>query len=455
MIKKFSLLALCSLSANAEVNVLANGTLETTACAYGRGSVAILEAKNQASIELANFIKGNKSLSAQATTQQISSSLTDDAATLYQKKRSLMLAGLNSMAMPLNYSSPILSGNDTCMKVSLDPNQLGASEEQNWQEDSHDISVTVIGEGWAKKGKSALVNAEQDALQRAVSQVVGVWLSQQYAQSSSTEMSIVDGNESMHMRELIGQQLSSHSEGLVKEWQTLKTKALQGAGMQVTLLAVVEKAPLVQQASQLLSIIGSPRVKVFAPEPLKTELKAWLNQQGIEVGDSASLAIYAQSELVKRENNRRLHLSIDVRDLSGNIYGNWKNDPSLMSLPKDPHVEQDLLAVYLASPSQSRALHLALNQAFTQVVARGGLVREILLPNQKLTEPEMLHDVLNTLGGVSDVAIHKRNDYTVASLRYKGNTGELANAVDQAIGTITSKTLSKIKIEDDFTLRYK
>ena len=126
-----------------------------------------------------------------------------------------------------------------------------------------------------------------------------------------------------------------------------------------------------------------------------------------------------------------------------------------MSLPDDPYVEKDLMAVHLASESQSKALHSTLNTAFTQVVARGGLVREVLLPSNKLTQPEKLHAVLSTLGGVSDVAIDKRSDYTVASLRYKGNTGELAHALDQALATITVKTLSKITIENDFTLRYK
>jgi hypothetical protein len=49
MIKKFGLLALCSLSAQAQVDVLSDGTLQTQACAYGRGSTAISGAKAQAS----------------------------------------------------------------------------------------------------------------------------------------------------------------------------------------------------------------------------------------------------------------------------------------------------------------------------------------------------------------------------------------------------------------------
>ena len=454
MSKRLALLVLCSASAHAQVEVLSDGTLQTQTCAYGRGKLAISGAKAQASAELASFIKGHKSLKVQSAQQHLASDLTDDAASLYEQQHSNILEGLSVGAIPLSYSAPVLSGNDTCVTVRLDPGELGEAKAQSWQQAAQDISVTVIGEGWPKEGKTALVNAEQDALQRAVSQVVGVWLTQQHTQSSSLSMSITDGNESTNMRELIGQQLSSHSEGLVKEWQTLQAKELQNNGVQVTLLAVVEKAPLVQKASQLLGMIGSPRVQVFAPEPLKTELKVWLNEQGIEVGDAASLSVNATSSLVKRGNNSQLHLSVDVRDLAGNLYGSWKNDPSFMLLPNNPHVEKDLLAIYLASESQSNELHNTLHNAFTQVVAKGGLVRELMLPSQKLTQPEKLHDVLSTLGGVSDVSIRKHQEYTVASLRYKGATGELAHALELALGEITSRTLSKISIEDDFTLRY-
>ena len=47
-------------------------------------------------------------------------------------------------------------------------------------------------------------------------------------------------------------------------------------------------------------MIGSPRVQVVAPEPLKTELKVWLNEQGIEAGNVASLAFYAKSTVISR-----------------------------------------------------------------------------------------------------------------------------------------------------------
>lgn len=454
MIKRLSLLAFLSMSASAEVTVLTDGTLQTDACVYGRGSAAIASAKAQASAELARFIKGHKSLAIDTASQSMAADMDKQTAELYEKQRSVMLEGLSMGAIPLSASTPMLSGNDTCITVALDPADVGQPQEYDWEQGSQNVSVTVSGEGWPKNGQSARQNAEMDALQRAISQVVGVWLTQQHAQSSKMTMTITDDSESTQMQELIGQQLVSHSEGLIKEWQTLDSQPLSKNGIQVTIHAVVEKAPLIQQVSHLLNAIGSPRVQVIAPEPLKTELLTWLGEQGIEVGATASLTILANADVVEIGNNRRLHLNIDVRDLAGNIYGHWKNNPALLALPSGKRVRQALMEVHLADDEQTSELKETLQTAFTQIVARGGLVRKIVIPQTKITQPEKLQAVLSTLGGVSDVAIHAENSNIVASLRYKGNTGELADAVHQALSTMTDNALPAIVIENDFTLRY-
>jgi hypothetical protein len=449
-----SLLALLSTPLAAEVKVLSDATMQTTACAYGRGSVAISSARALAAVELAAFIKGNNSLAITDSQQTIETSLDQKNVSLYEQQRSYLLEGLSMEAIPLSTSSPTLSGNDTCVTVSLSLQDLAEPTSQGWEEDTQNISVTVSGEGWPKNGRSARHYAEIDALQRAVSQVVGVWLTQQHSQSSQLNLQVLNDNETTQMQELIGQQLSSHSEGLVTEWQTLDSQPMDNNGLQVTVHAVVEKAPLVQQASQLLSVIGSPRVKVIAPEPLKTELTLWLGEQGVEVANTASLVVLADADLANTEKTSRLHLNVNVQDLSGNVYGSWKNNPALLALPQGQRVEQDLMSVHLAHEQQAKDLKQALQKAFTQVVARGGLVRQIWLPQSKIKQPEKLQALLSTLGGVSDVSIETKDNNIVASLRFKGATGELADAVNQAL-TTRGSGLSAISIENDFTLRYR
>lgn len=449
-----SLLALLTTPLAAEVKVLPDATMQTTACAYGRGSVAISSARAQAAAELATFIRGNKNLAVTDSKQVVSTSLDKNNATLYEQQRSYLLEGLSMDAIPLSTSSPTLSGNDTCVTVSLSLQDLAEPTSQEWEEDTHNISVTVSGEGWPKNGQTARHHAEMDALQRAVSQVVGVWLTQQHSQSSQISLEILNSDERTQMRELIGQQLSSHSEGLVKEWQLIDSQPMDNNGLQVTVHAVVEKSPLIQQASQLLSAIGSPRVKVVAPEPLKTELTLWLGEQGVAVAHVASLVVFADAELANTEKTSRLHLKVNVQDLSGNIYGHWQNNPALLALPNGQRVEHDLMSVHLAHEQQAKELKQALQKAFSQVVARGGLVRQIWLPQSQIKQPEKLQALLSTLGGVSDVSIDTKDNNIVASLRYKGPTGELANAVHQAL-TTTGNGLSAISIENDFTLRYR
>ncbi|WP_394129026.1 hypothetical protein [Shewanella maritima] len=448
-----SLLMIVSSTALAEVQVQADGTIETVSCAYGRGSTAIAVAKAQGTADIAAFVQGNKSLASHDANQQLQTGIDDSTVQMYEQNRSLLLEGLSMNALQISTSSPTLSGNDTCVTVGVAMHALSAPSESEWADEIESISVTVTGEGWPKSGQTARYHAEMDALQRAVSQVVGVWLSQQHSQSSQMSLQLNNGSETTNMQEFIGHQLSTHTEGLVKEWQTLDAKPINNDGLRVTVHAVVDKAPLIKKTSDLLDVIGSPRVKVIAPEPLYSELSAWLGQQGIEVEPHASLVIQATSNISQTNNTSRLHLSVAVNDLNGNQYGHWKNNPALIALPSNSNAEYNLMSVHLAHEEQSEALQASLKQAFTQVVARGGIVRQLWLPQSHISQPEKLQSMLSTLGGVSDVAIGRQGRNIVASMRFKGATGELAQAIHQMFNS-AGVQLPAINIENDFTLRY-
>ncbi|MCL1077294.1 hypothetical protein D5R81_04750 [Parashewanella spongiae] len=441
-----------SFAVSAEVIVLEDGRLETQACAYGRGTTAISSAKAQAASILAEFIKGNKSLNLNSSSSDVSI-VNDDVHRLYESNREQLLEGIQHQALMIDTSSPRLEGNDTCVTATLALNTKAKIQPVKWDDAAQQIAVTVIGEGWPEQGKTALKNAENDALQRAVSQVVGVWLTQSHAQSSQTDLLIENDVESTSMKEIIGQQLSMHSEGLIKSWQTLDSTKMDNRGIQITLNVVVEKRPLIQQASQMLSQIGSPYVKVDAPEPLKTVISAWLGEQGIEVTSDSSLTVKAKAKLRTSGNNQRLDIRINVKD-HNNIYSSWKNDPSLIALPKDDSIMTDLIDVHFADENQLQDLHKNLQKGFTQVVARGGLSREIIIPNRLLKQTEHIASVFNTLAGVSNVAIHQNNNNTVVRVRYKGSSGELAQVVHLALAAIAAKPLPQIKINNNFTLTY-
>ena len=191
------------------------------------------------------------------------------------------------------------------------------------------------------------------------------------------------------------------------------------------------------------------------PSFLQSTIKTWLGNQGIEVATNASLVINADASLINQGHNRRLRLSFEVEDLAGNTYGYWHNNPAIIALPQSDHVAQDLFDVQIATQSQQQDLDKMLHHAFTQVVARGGLVRQIHLPKRLMREPEKLHSLLSTLGGTSDVAISQQHNEIIASLRYSGDTGELAMAVHQALTNLSQTPLPAIEIQNDFTLVYR
>lgn len=430
----------------AEVSVTDNGLIRADACAYGRGQVAIGAARDTAAADIAQFLQGANTLSLGDNAKQLDSYLSR----LSKQQKQTLIAGVKSGAMPLQISTPSISGNDTCITVSVDPKAKAATvTAPQWQQQASDISVTVVGEGWPNKQMSARQQAEQDALQRAVSQVVGVYLTQQRTQSTVSQLAISDNDEHNALNELVAQQLHSRSRGLVKEWHTLASEPIKPNGVRVTLEAVVEKGPLQQQIQDVLSAIGSPVVTVQAPEPLNSELKNLLTSHGVEVANHAALNIVAEPQLIVNGNNQRLNLHVKVLDSAGNVYGSWHNEPSLMSLPNSSHVLADLITVSLADEQQKQALQQMVSSAFSKLVANGGLVRKLTFSAGLLQQPENLAGVLGAIGGVSDVAVAKQGTHLLANLRFSGSTAELASLLAPALSVICGKQ-PQIDIQNDY-----
>lgn len=455
MIKKLaSLFLLASFASYADVKIKENGEIGTTDCAYGRGQVAIVDARNSAMQQLAAFVSGTKSLAFTSNEQ----SLDTNISAAYSNNRDSLLEGLQTGGLRIDVGSPYLEGSDTCIYVSLDVTQKNNSTSDNdeliWDNDNPTVTVTVVGEGWPENNKTAREKAEMDALHRAISRVVGVYLSQNSMQTSHASLSIINDAETTKMQDIIGSQMVSNTRGLVKSWQPLAIKEIKKNGVEVTLQVIVEKAPLIAQTDDLLAQIGSPNVNVIANKAYAPRLKGWLAQQGIEMGQGASLKIEASHQLIGGPHNKRLALQISVSDLAGNIYGLWKNDSSLVALPNSTHVLNDLLQVTFAMPGQQESLQKALRSAFINVVEQGGLVRSIKIKQSHLQHPEKLHGVLSTVGGTKDVSIYQQQGFIVANLRYPGSTGELAAMLQNSLQLIANKSLSKAQVLDEQTILF-
>ncbi len=125
-----------------------------------------------------------------------------------------------------------------------------------------------------------------------------------------------------------------------------------------------------------------------------------------------------------------------------------------MSLPTSAQVEHDLIDVHLATPEQQQSLRKTLKKSFNQVVAQGGMVRDIFIHTRYLSQPDKLSSILSTLGGVKDVVVNSQGDYYRASLRYAGATGELVAALHQSVRPIAAQSLPKARINNEFTIRF-
>ena len=440
------------------VGFKSHGDIYAEACAYGRGPTAVAQAQAQATSELATFLQGAALREFQRSADSFSSVDNEAQISWLESLQQGSQSGLSAQALPVVLGKPYIQGNDTCVVVTL-PQGADADPVSDdglqWDDAAAEVAVVVDGEGWpSKTGQTARQIAEMDGLKRAVSQVVGVWLQNNFTQYSNSEFAQNNDDVQESMRDVLAQQLHSRSDGFVKRWQLLDTQQLPNGGVKVTLEAVVAQQDVAQASNDLLQAIGSPRVNVDAPEPLRSFIAVWLSENGIEVSKTAPLTVTAFGDLRRRGNNASLDFNVQVADLSGNIYGKWRNDPSLLALPDSDMVMNDLMEVHLADPTQTEALQQTLRQAFMKVVAQGGMVHEIKIARKYMASSQELPGILRTIGGVRDVVVGGDSSTVLAQLRYNGSAADLASALQQALGPVLNGPLPQAQFENEFQILF-
>lgn len=456
--RKTSLALLLSLpcSALADVSISKQGDIVADVCVYGRGETAVTSALAEGSVEILEFIRGSTLYADSMSQEQLAGN--QDTINWLSRLRSMQQEGLFTQSLPVTYSRPRLQGSDTCLEVTLARSaslDSGADTDGvDWSQAEQTATVVVTGEGWPdrKNNLSARNAAELDALKRAVSQVVGVWINQQRSQFNSSEFGLIDGQDKENLQEIISQQLHTRSSGMVKEWTLLSSKDLANNGVEVTIQAVVERQQVIGASRDILAAIGSPRVRVDAPESIKNTLMDWLSSQGIEVDNQANLVLHAEAKLMARDNNSRLALTTIVKDLSGNQYSYWENDSSIIALPNGPDAERNLVDVHLAVPEQAQALKQSLQKGFTNIVSQGGLVHKVIISQHYLASPEKVQALMATIGGASNVVTHANSRAVTVSLRYPDSTGNLAAAVSQSLQPILSTDLPTAQVRSEYEI---
>ena len=455
---KHSVLALAMLlpaagATGQQLDVLLSGDIQVERCAYGRGTRAVEQAKADALAQISRSVESGQVLQYAQSLEQM------DTATMewLQQLSSMAQEGIDLRGLKTQLSTPRLMGSDTCVTLTLARQALTDSNtDADWDAATPTVSVTVSGEGWAnnKDGISARQAAELDALRRAISQVVGVWLTEQRTQYANSVAYTSETADKLAMNDFVAQQLQTKSNGMVKQWRLLDSKALANNGVEVTIRADVEKQRVAVATANIMQQIGSPRVAVKAPQPLADELKLWLSEQGVEVSNNANLVVQATPRVIERNGTARLDLRVAVADQAGNRYGQWRNDPSLITLPQSDAVLYDLIDVHLSLEQQQQALRQQLGDAFLRVVQEGGLLHQVYINSAYLAQPERLSGVLSTLGGAKDVSVSHNGRFYKAELRFSGNTGDLVAALKQSLAPIAATVLPAATVADEFTIRF-
>lgn len=443
------------------VNLDSLGALSVEKCVYGRGEAVVAMARNEGLSQLAQFLEGPVLRQTQSSTSDLKtsdgSSLDSSATSVLEQQAEYVASGQDIQNLAFKTSQPTLMGGETCVTVTLQPEPPSAQPVSADGSSTGKVTVVVSGEGRRTEEQSARARAELDAQRRAISQVVGVWLTEQSAQSSTLSMAIDDDSESTQMSDLMTHQLTARSDGYISSWSTLSVTDLSDGGVRVEIEALVERDQVVEQSQSLLADLGSPRVAISASSALEPYLRDWLNDNGISVDPNASLQLVADSKLRPSGNsgkNRRLSMQVSVKDQFGNVYGRWKNNPTLIALPDSDFVFQDLVEVHLATDSQMKDFSDALQSAFLDIFRRGGTIRELSIPADSVSSSAEVRRILSMSAGISDIKLTQSQGTMQVEMRYPGPTQDLAIALTQQLRHIAANQKSSVSIISDTQLRF-
>lgn len=457
-------LVLSAFIAQAKLPVIIDpvGALSVEKCVYGRGEAVIAMARNEGLSELAQFLQGpviqQTQSSGSALTASDGGSLDDSVVSILEQQAEYLASGQDIQGLIFETSQPVLMGPDTCVTVTLKPVAPVATPSGGDGGEAGVITVIVSGKGFPVEGQTARSRAELDAQRRAISQVVGVWLTEQSAQSSTLSMSIQNESERTEMSDLMTHQLTARSDGFISSWETLSVDELSNAGVRVEIEANVERSQVVQQSESLLADLGSPRVSISGPGELKPYLQDWLNENGISVDSDAALNLVADGVLRASGSsgtNRRLSMQVAVEDRFGNVYGRWSNDPTLIALPDSSHVFQDLVEIHLATESQMEKFSDSLTSAFLDIFRRGGTIRVLNIAAGSVTGSAEVRRVLSMTAGISDVDLRQRDGRIEVKMRYPGATEDLAIALTQQLRHVAANQAASVSVIDDSEISFR
>lgn len=421
-------------------------------CGYGRGALAIEEAKAEGLNNLRLFLQGENSFSLS----------TDDMALVdehfSQSSREMLANGIASGVVRAEFGEPEIYGDDTCITVKLAPTMASPQSGQGdiaW-EDELSESVVVIGEGKrdSKAGLSARQAAEQDAFRRAISQVLGVMVKSGFLQQSYSNTSASATSDDFNIEEVVRQSLSLQSQGMISSWNEISSKTNKDGSMAVTLDVTVEKQKLEDKVAQTIKSLGQPAVYVTAHLPVVHDaLSDALAEMGFDLTERAGQASIIL-DVTEKQNvtpvGLQLEMAIVMRDRAGNRYGTWRNNPTFMALPNEAGMLNELARVHLAVEDNQKAIKQLLHRSIEKMAMRGGPVRELIFSSKAAGSQGQLYTLISAINGVSDIKMSQRAGKVVIQLRSMSNAGDLAQFIEPTLRVHQPSYRSKLSVLNEY-----
>ncbi len=407
-------------------------------CSNGRGNSAKARALEKLKSKVTGFVLSDESL--------------------------LDRAGMSSQVSvnvdEMTLSDYFLRGNETCVSGMIQVDLLfdaedGDSQDFVWDQDNESFIVTVTGEGEAQpeKGVSARANAEKDALQRAMRIAIGEAL------ASDEAMQGYLSGKSDSVKEWLFEQFISANLSGVNQWVTLSRNSVGVNKEEVTLQVEIALRDIDSIEESIAAYIGYPSIFVSSKgESAKLELVKQLSSMDLRLTDNraeASLIYEVDSRVVSFEGLGQLDLNVTFKDRWGNVYGHWRNTPSLISLPlESDDLTLKLIKVHFGSHTGSVKLRASVIDSLFQMVNVGGPIREVFFNSSELSKSELLPTVLTEIDDLKIIDQRQDKGRSVFRLRFLGSNKALIHSMNVAIEGAYPEDFVAGRVSDGYRISY-
>ncbi|MCV3264327.1 hypothetical protein OGZ01_24315 [Vibrio harveyi] len=159
-------------------------------------------------------------------------------------------------------------------------------------------------------------------------------------------------SDDFNLHDVAVQSLSMQSQGMITGWSEISSQTKPNGVLVVTLDVSVERQKVEAKIAQLIKSLGQPAVYVDAHLPVvQTTFSSSLAQMGFDLSgtpEQATIILQVQEKEKVTPSGLQLELAAKLLDRAGNEYGNWHNDPTLMTLPNKEGMLNELASVHLA-----------------------------------------------------------------------------------------------------------